>query len=336
MSIATRLTRLLGIERPVMLAAMDVVADARLTRVVSEAGGFGILGGGYGDEPWLRAQLPELEAARTASGLKFGVGFITWSLAKQPGLLDLALSARPDAVWLSFGDPAPFADAIKAAGALMICQVQTVEMARDAVAKGADIIVAQGTEAGGHGGARGTFALVPAVVDAVGDKAVVVATGGVADGRGLAAALMLGAEGVVVGTRLYASTEAAGHVAAKQRIVEASGDDTVRGLIFDISRQNVWPAPFNGRCLVNEHASRWRGREVELMQNARTEALRYQAAREAGDFDIAAVIAGEGAALVHEVLPAGVIIAEMVEKAEALLAAGQGGSVKLGAAQQSV
>jgi nitronate monooxygenase len=331
MTITTPLTRMLDVRHPVLLAAMDLVADARLTRVVSEAGGFGILGGGYGDAAWLGSELPKLVEAREASHFRFGVGFITWGLARQPELLDLTLAAKPDAVWLSFGDPEPFAGKIKAAGARLICQVQSVEMARDAVAKGADIIVAQGSEAGGHGASRGTFALVPAVVDAVGDRAIVVAAGGVADGRGLAAALMLGAQGVVLGTRFYASLEAAGHGAAKERIVAASGDDTVRGLVFDISRQNVWPAPFTGRCLVNAHAERWIGREVALMQTIRTEAPRYQAAREAGDFDIAAVIAGEGAGLVHEVLPAATIVAEVVEKAEALLANGQGGSVTLGA-----
>jgi nitronate monooxygenase len=325
MTLDTRLTRLLGVEHPVMLAAMDIVADARLTQAVSRAGGFGILGGGYGDVDWLAAELPALSAARAQSGLRFGVGFITWSLARQPHLLDQALEAKPDAVWLSFGDPAPFAERIKAAGALMICQVQSVAMALDAVAKGVDIVVAQGSEAGGHGASRGTFALVPAVVDAVGDKAVVVAAGGVADGRGLAAALMLGAEGVVVGTRFYASLEAAGHQAAKERIVAASGDDTVRGLVFDISRRNVWPAPFTGRCLVNTHSERWTGRETALMQHAIEIAPRYQAAREAGDFDMAAVIAGEGAGLVKDIPPAGAIVRDIVERAEALIAGGQGG-----------
>ncbi|MFN3673295.1 MAG: nitronate monooxygenase, partial [Bosea sp. (in: a-proteobacteria)] len=201
MTLTTRLTRMLGIPHPILLAAMDIVSDARLTLAVSRAGGFGILGGGYGERAWLERQLPELSAA----GLPFGVGFITWSLARKPDLLALALESKPAAIWLSFGDPAPFADQVKAAGCKLICQVQTVEMARDAVAKGADIVVAQGAEAGGHGASRGTFALVPAVADAVGDKAVVVAAGGFADGRGLAAALMLGAEGVVLGTRLYAS-----------------------------------------------------------------------------------------------------------------------------------
>ena len=321
MPLSTRLTEMLGCRHPILLAAMDVVSDARLTLAVSRAGGFGILGGGYGDRDWLAAQLPALRE----SGQGFGVGFITWSLARRPELLDLALAAKPAAIWLSFGDPAPFVDKIKASGCRLICQVQTVAMARDAVAKGADIIVAQGAEAGGHGDARGTFALVPAVADAVADKAVVVAAGGVGDGRGLAAALMLGAEGVVLGTRLYASQEAAGHDDAKARMVAATGDDTVRGLIFDISRQNLWPLPFTGRCLENAHSRRWSGRELALMQAMGEESKAYQAAREKADFDVAAVIAGESVALVHDIPPAGAIVREIAEKAEALLAAGQGG-----------
>ena len=144
--------------------------------------------------------------------------------------------------------------------------------------------MAQGAEAGGHGASRGTFALVPAVADAVGDRAVVVAAGGVADGRGLAAALMLGAEGVVLGTRLYASQEAAGHERAKARMVAATGDDTVRGLIFDISRQNLWPLPFTGRCLDNAHSQRWRGREIELMQALGREAQGLSGGARGGRF----------------------------------------------------
>lgn len=326
MTLSTRLTQMLGLQHPILLAAMDLVSDARLALAVSRAGGFGILGGGYGDRAWLEGQLPTLRE----SGQPFGVGFITWSLARRPQLLDLVLDSKPTAIWLSFGDPAPFAEPIKAAGCKLICQVQTVAMAREAVEKGADIIVAQGAEAGGHGASRGTFALVPAVADAVGDRAVVIAAGGIADGRGLAAALMLGAEGVVLGTRLYASQEAAGQDRAKARMVEATGDDTVRGLIFDISRQNLWPLPFTGRCLDNAHSQRWRGRDIELMQALDVEAKAYLAAREAGDFDVAAVIAGEGVALVHDIPPAGEIIRDIVDKAEALLAAGQGGPLRRG------
>ena len=138
-----------------------------------------------------------------------GVGFITWSMARRPKLLDMVLERRPPAVMLSFGDVRPHADKIKSVGSLLICQVQTLEQAKDAVANGADVLVAQGAEAGGHGISRSTFPFVPAVVDDAPDTPVA-AAGGIADGRGLAAALMLGADGVLVGTRFYASHEAAG------------------------------------------------------------------------------------------------------------------------------
>lgn len=214
MSISTRLTELLKIKHPILLAPMDVVSDGRLAATVSTAGGFGIIGGGYGDETWLAR---ELDAAGDA---RVGVGFITWSMAKRPRLLDLVLERRPAAVMLSFGEVRPHAQKIKKAGALLICQVQTLEQAKAAVANEADILVAQGAEGGGHGISRSTFPFVPAVVDAV-PHIPVAAAGGIADGRGLAAALMLGADGVLVGTRFYASQEAAGFAAAKVRLLLA-------------------------------------------------------------------------------------------------------------------
>ena len=125
----------------------------------------------------------------------FGIGFITWSLAKQPELLDIALKAKPRAIMLSFGDPEPFAPRIKAAGGLLICQVQNEDMARQALDAGADILIAQGTEAGGHGASRTTIDIVPAIVDLAAGRVPVVAAGGIADGRGLAAMMMLGAVG---------------------------------------------------------------------------------------------------------------------------------------------
>lgn len=319
MPINTRITQLLRIKHPILLAAMDIVADARLTSAVSEAGGFGILGAGYGDKDWLGRELPPLIEAKKRQNLPFGVGFITWSLAKQPQLLDQALAAKPDAIWLSFGDPAPFAPKVKSAGIPLICQVQTVAMAEDAVAKGADIIVAQGGEAGGHGVSCSSLTLLPVVVDAVGKKVPVALAGGVGDGRALAAALMLGAQGVVLGTRFYASQEAAGNPDAKARIVAASGDATLRSIVFDISRRNVWPAPYTGRCLVNDHTRRWAGREVDLMRSIDEEEPRYLEARTRGDFDIAAVIAGEVAGLIHDVPAAGEIVRRTITEAETLL-----------------
>lgn len=295
-TLTTPLTRLLGVRHPIVLAAMDLVADARLVRAVSESGGYGFLGAGYGDEAWLRRELALLATLPQ----RFGVGFITWSLARQPQLLEIALNARPSAVWLSFGDVSPFAGRIKASGALLVCQVQTEAMARDALAHGADVLVAQGAEAGGHGVSRGTMALVPALVDLAGPGVPVVAAGGIADGRGLAAALMLGASGVALGTRLYATEEAAGFAAAKERIVAASGDDSLRGIVFDISRRSVWPSPYTGRCLLNQHLRHWHGRELELLREQGAVAECYAQARAAGDFDTAAVIAGEAVGLIHD------------------------------------
>ena len=314
-SLSTPLTRLLGVRHPIVLAAMDLVADARLVRAVTEAGGYGFLGGGYGDEAWLRRELALLEGVPG----RFGVGFITWSLAQQPKLLDIALAAQPSAVWLSFGDVAPFAARIKAAGALLVCQVQTEAMARDALAQGADVLVAQGAEAGGHGVSRGSMALVPELVDLAGPRVPVVAAGGIADGRGIAASLMLGAAGVALGTRLYATEEAAGFAAAKQRIVAASGDDSQRSIVFDMSRRKVWPAPYTGRCLQNEHLRRWSGHELELLREQAEVAERYAAARAAGNFDTAAVIAGECAGLVRDLPSVAELLPRLVGEAVARL-----------------
>jgi nitronate monooxygenase len=316
MSINTPLTALLDIRHPILLAPMDVIAGARLTMAVSRAGGFGILGGGYGDKAWLEQETAKL---KTFSDAPFGIGFITWSLAKQPELLDIALNARPAAVMLSFGDPAPFAPRIKAAGALLICQVQSEEMATDALDAGADILVAQGTEAGGHGASRTTLDIVPAIVDLAAGRVPVVAAGGIADGRGLAAMLMLGASGVLLGTRFYASLEADGAEEAKRRICAARSGNTVRGIIFDLSRNNVWPAPFTGRCLINDYARRWIGREVELLQNVRTVAADYAAAKVAGNFDVAAVIAGESVGLIHDIPPAGEIVERIAAEADQVM-----------------
>jgi nitronate monooxygenase len=323
MPIGTALTSLLGIKHPILLAPMDVVSGARLAAAVSNAGGFGILGGGYGEKAWLEQQTASLATCKAP----FGVGFITWSLARRPELLDIALDAAPRAIMLSFGDPSPFAPRIKSAGALLICQVQTEDMARQALDAGADILVAQGTEAGGHGASRTTIDIVPAVVDLAAGRVPVVAAGGIADGRGLAAMMMLGASGVLLGTRFYASIEADGAEEAKKRICAAASGSTVRSIIFDLSRNNVWPAPFTGRCLVNDHARRWLGREVELMQNVAAIAADYAAAKAAGNFDIAAVIAGEGVGLIHDIRPAAEIVDRIVIEAEQIIAGQRNSSI---------
>ncbi|MCK1733415.1 nitronate monooxygenase [Bradyrhizobium sp. 138] len=314
MPIATPLTEMLGIRHPILSAPMDTIAGSRLTRAVSEAGGFGILGGGYGD----RARL-QTEAAGLKGLEPFGIGFITWSLAKQAELLDIALDASPRAIMLSFGDPAPFAPRVKAAGARLICQVQSEDMAKQALDAGAEILIAQGTEAGGHGASRTTVDIVPAMVDLAAGRVPVVAAGGIADGRGLAAMMMLGASGVLIGTRFYASVEANGAQEAKERIRMASSNDTVRGVVADWSRSLFWPAPFTARTLVNEHIRRWTGREIELMQRAGEVAKEYAAAKAAGNFEVAAVFAGEAVGLIHDIPPAAEIVERIATEAEQLL-----------------
>jgi nitronate monooxygenase len=315
MPITTPLTALLGIEHPILLAPMAGLAGPSLVRAVSEAGGFGILGGGYGDRAWLEAETAKL---KDFAG-PFGIGFITWSMAKQPELLDIALAAKPRAIMLSFGDPAPFAPRIKQATALLICQVQSEDMAKQALDAGADILIAQGTEAGGHGASRTTLDIVPTIIDLAAGRVPVVAAGGIADGRGLAAMMMLGASGVLMGTRFYASVEADGADEAKRRIVAANAGETVRGVVPDWSRKIFWPAPFTGRTLVNQHVRRWTGHEVELMQEVEAVSSEYAAARAAGNFDVAVVFAGESVGLIHDISPAAEIVERIVTEAEQLL-----------------
>src|SRR5215211_8723401 len=185
-----------------------------------------------------RLRRPGLAAPGTRVGpgrdrAAVGVGFITWHAGREA--VDLALSYRPAAAFLSFGDPLKYAELVKAAGCTLICQVQEVEEARAAIAAGADMIVAQGSEAGGHGALRATLPLVPAVVDAVAPIPVL-AAGGIADGRGLAAALMLGAHGAMIGTRFSATSESLTHERARERIVAARAADTVATRVFDIVR----------------------------------------------------------------------------------------------------
>lgn len=274
MPIRTKLTEKLGISHPILLAPMGSVSGGALARAVTEAGGLGLIGLGYGDKDWLDREF------LAAGNARVGCGLITWALARRPHLLDRALDHKPAAVMLSFGDAASFATRIKSAGAALICQVQTVAEAVAALDVGADIVVAQGTEAGGHGAMRSTLTLVPAVVDAVRERnndVVVVAAGGIADGRGLAAALMLGAQGVLVGTRFFAAHESLGSQAAKAKIVAASGDDTVRTRVFDMVRRLDWPAAYTGRALHNGFSRQWHGREADLENSLAAEAIRLPA-----------------------------------------------------------
>ena len=201
-------------------------------------------------------------------------------MASNPSVLTVALAHAPAVMMLSFGDPRPHAAEIKAAGSLLICQVQTLKAAREALEAGADIIVAQGTEAGGHGAKRATMTLVPEVGDLLRSEApdtLLVAAGGIADGRGLAAALALGADGVLMGSRFWAATEALTHPLHQAAALASNGDGTIRQTATDIARGYDWPAEFSARVLDNRFVQQWEHRPGEHRAMADANRVDYQA-----------------------------------------------------------
>ena len=294
---------------------MAFAAGGALAAAVSRAGGLGLIGGGYGDAEWIDEQF---EAAR---GERVGIGFITWSAAQKPSVVSASLERKPVAVMLSFGDPMTFAAEIHAAGAVLICQCQNLTHVRAALDAEADIVVAQGSEAGGHGADRGTFTLVPEVADMLArtsPETLLVAAGGVGDGRGLAAALALGADGVLVGTRLCAAQESLVKPLHKRAIVESDGDATLRTHLPDIVRELPWPQEFTARIQRNAFVNRWHGQESQLERQAAVQAPRYLRASADGDPDNTAVWFGEAAGLIETIEPAATIIECMVTDAAKL------------------
>jgi nitronate monooxygenase len=317
----TRLTEALNLLHPVISAPMAGFAGGRLAGAVSAAGGLGLIGGGLREEGWLHEQF------MLAGNQRVGCGFITWALGRTPGMLNVALEHGPRAIFLSFGDPAPFAPRIKAAGVVLICQIQTLADARRSIDVGADVIVAQGAEAGGHGDSRATLTLVPEVADLLAARApetLLCAAGGIADGRGLAAALALGADGVLIGSRLYASEEATVHPNFKAGTVAASGDDTVRSRVPDILYHSLmpWPERYSVRTVRSATVETWHGRERELLEAVEADPSfggAPYAGLENGDDRIVGAIVGEAAGLICSVATAGSIVETVVAEAEAIL-----------------
>ncbi len=314
--IVTRLTEMFGLGAPIVLAPMGAVSGGALAAAVSNAGGLGLVGGGYGDPDWLAR---ELALVKAGTKRPWGVGLITW--AATDAVVEQVLAARPDAVMLSFGDPRRFGQLINAAGCRLICQIQDRDGAQLALEAGADLIVAQGTEAGGHGGERATLPLVPSIVDLVAPTPVV-AAGGIADGRGLAAALMLGAQGALIGTRFYAARQALATSAAKRRIQSAYAVSTVRTRVFDQVRGYAWPTGNTGRSLRNAFVARWHGHESELDAVLAEQRSAYQAAVAEDDCDTAVVWAGEVVDLINEVEDATMLVSRIASEAEQTLQLG--------------
>jgi len=311
-ALQTAFTELFGVAHPIALAPMGGSAGGALTVAVSNAGGLGLLGGGREDIGWLHGELEHVR--RQAHGV-WGVGFQAWSVSTET--IARSLEYEPAAVMLSFGDPRPFAPMIRASSARLIIQVVDLDEAQRALDVGADVIVAQGTEAGGHGGNRATLPFVPAVVDLV-SPTPVLAAGGIADGRGLAAALSLGAAGALIGTRFHTSAEAIVDPEIVKAILNASGDDTERSCVLDIARGAPWPSRYTARTLRNEFLDEWRDRDDELKADTSAQES-YRHAEESSDLRAVAVWASEAIDLITETLPAGDIVRNMAADAEAAL-----------------
>jgi nitronate monooxygenase len=313
----TRICDLFGIEAPILNAPMGGgPAGGELAAAVSAAGGLGLIGGmSQGGPDWLREQI---RVVRERTDRPFGVGFISHWLPQMAALYEVALAERVPVVAHSFVDPAPYVAAARDAGAKVIAQVQTVELARAAAAAGVDAIVAQGTEGGGHTGTISTLPLVPQVVDAVAPIPVI-AAGGIGDGRGLAAALMLGAEGVWLGTAFLTARECGFSSNKKRRVLATGAADTVRTSVFDIADMMPWPDGIAGRVARNGFTERWHGHEEEL--RGRTEAAHQELAEAwtADDANVSAVWAGEIAGMVNAERSAAEIVRGIVAEAERTL-----------------
>lgn len=246
--IDTRLTRKFGLTCPIVLSPTGSAAGGRLAAAVCNAGALGLIGDGGGDLEWIRDQVGETKNEPV------GFGLTTWCLDENPSLLDFALNSRPRAILLSFGDPRPVAPRIKSARIPLICQVHSLREAEQAVEAQADVIVVQGNAAGGFTGHRSTFTLLPEVADYLYREAhetLLLASGGIADARGLAASIAMGADGVVMGTRFMASQEASAPESDIEAVLKATGDETgcVRATEYDGNPD--WPEDYQARILLS-------------------------------------------------------------------------------------
>jgi len=312
----TALTRLLGVPYPLLNAPMTPQAGGALAGAVCRAGAVGMLGF---DENEARASLEEqVRLLRdSAENRPFGIGLVRWVIDARPELIDLALEARPRLVSISFGDPGPYVERFHAAGILVCSQVQSKAWAQTALDAGVDILVAQGTEGGGHTGAVGTLPLLQIVLELAGETPVV-AAGGIATGRGLAAVLAAGACAAWVGTPFLAAREARTNPAAQARLVESDETQTVLTSVFDRVQHKAWPPEFRGRALRNQFTDAWHEREDELTPEAEQA---FNEARGRTDYSVAHLYAGQTVGLVRTVTPAAEIVERIVRDGEARLRA---------------
>ena len=316
----TRFTDLLGLDYPVMSAPMSNHSGGRLAAAVSVAGGLGTFGGsnGFGAD-WFREQIASI---RAQTERPFGIGFITQLIEGAPENFEIALAERVPVVIFSFADPRPWIGRARDAGAVVICQVQTPEAAQIAMDAGADVLLAQGNEAGGHTGEMNLLPLLVELVERHPDTPAL-AAGGITSGRALAGVLAAGAEGASLGTALLATPEAVEVPATfKEQILRSEGQDTAYTRLYDLLSDDPWPEGIAGRVYRNLLVRQWHGRDDEVLARREELASDAAAARARGDPELASVYMGQGVGQVKAIRLAGDVMRDICQHAEQVLASG--------------
>ncbi len=309
--LSTPWSRSFGLRIPIVNAPMGGVAGGRLAAAVSAAGGLGMVGmGSVATRELLQTELQHVHGT-------FGIGLVDWVMRNEAGLLEDALAAEPVLLSVSFGTDWSWVGKARDVGIATVTQVYDSLGARQAVDAGVDILVARGSEGGGHGDVKlATLPLLDTVLDAV--SVPVLAGGGVASARSLAAVLAAGASGAWVGTRLAACPEALTGDGSRRALIAARATDTRVTRAFDVAQGRPWPAWFPSRVLANDFVTRWTGREDALASDrpAREE---LAASIDADDRRIAPVTAGEAVGMISDDASVGEVIEQMCSGAEYLL-----------------
>lgn len=325
LTLHSRFSRRFGLSTPIALAPMALASGGALAAACAQAGALGLVGGGYGELDWTQREY-SLAQELAADSTRIGCGFIVWKLDEDASALDWVLERKPRAIMLSFGDPRPYAKRIAASGAELLFQLHRLEQLPMALEAGASVIIGQGGEAGGHGmnalNCRATISFIPELADrlaADSPTTLLLAAGGIADGRTLAAARVLGADGALVGSRLWATRESLAAPGAKAQATEVTGDATARSSVFDILRRKNWPEPYDFRAIRNAIHRKWEDRIDALRASPDAARADYDAGVKAGDFSRAHATVGESVGLIRDLPPAAELVARMSREARAIL-----------------
>jgi enoyl-[acyl-carrier protein] reductase II len=313
----TRLTQLLGVEHPVMLAGMGGVSYAPLVTAVSEAGGFGCLGASTMSNEQMVA---EIAAVRKATGKPFGVDLLTAMPGDLVGQVEQIIEGGATVFVAGLGVPAEVVDLCHRHDVLVVNMCGKVDHARRALDAGCDVVVAQGTEAGGHTGLVATMPLVPQIVDAVGAQIPVVAAGGIFDGRGLAAALALGADGVWIGTRFIATPEARGVSGYKDALIRTKEDGTTISRAFSGKTMRVVRNQYT--TFYEEHPDELDPFPAQLGKSMKEGAFHLGGTDDTPDVDPERECypTGQGVGAIQTLIPAASLVTQIVDQAELVLA----------------